>query len=169
MAKFETPQKALQSLELEFGNPELSGPRIIEDLENLHGATNTESESSLILKLKELYLSLTNIGEETLLTRNVLYKLCHKFRDTEGRKMLSVLQECGNSDPLRDIFFREIDSLYTHNVIWSRTAGEKGPKSRHQHVPRRQGTGNRRVAAEKVSCLLCKKEHWTSNLSLIHI
>ena len=32
LAKFETPQKALKSLELEFGNPELSGPKIIEDM-----------------------------------------------------------------------------------------------------------------------------------------
>ena len=56
LAKFETPQKALKSLELEFGNPELSGPKIVGDMKKLSSAISTESESTLILKLKELFV-----------------------------------------------------------------------------------------------------------------
>ena len=55
LARYATPQEALSSLELEYGNPELSGPKIISDMKSLSRATGVESESSLILKIKELH------------------------------------------------------------------------------------------------------------------
>ena len=54
------------SLELEYGNPELSGPKIINDMKALTRATGVESESSLILKIKELHVALKEIRQEHL-------------------------------------------------------------------------------------------------------
>ena len=159
LARYTTPREALSSLELEYGNPELSGPRIINDMKSLSKATGVESESSLILKIKELHVALKEIKQEHLLGRNELYNLCHKFRDHQGEELLDRLYT-EEPDKLRDVFFQQLEKLYTKNTIWSRTNVEKEPKSRHQHVPRRPGTGHLRVAMEKpLNCMICKQEH----------
>merc|ERR1712055_1241676 len=85
LAKYQTPEEALKSLELQFGNPELSGPKIINDLKGLPRATSTETESALILKIKEHYTSLTEINQQRLLGRNELLNLCHKFEKEQGK------------------------------------------------------------------------------------
>ena len=79
LSRYKNPAEALNSLELEYGNPELSGPKIINDLKELPRAAGIEAESSLIMKIKELYVSLSEIRQEQLLGRNELYGLCHKL------------------------------------------------------------------------------------------
>ena len=157
LARYSTPREALSSLELEYGNPELSGPRIINDMKSLSKATGVESESSLILKIKELYVALKEIKQEHLLGRNELYNLCHKFRDHQGEELLDRLYT-EEPDKLRDVFFQQLEKLYTKNTIWSRTNVEKEPKLRHYQVPRR-GTSNLRVASQGTICSLCQRQH----------
>ena len=48
LSRYKNPAEALNSLELEYGNPELSGPKIINDLKELPEAAGIEAESSLL-------------------------------------------------------------------------------------------------------------------------
>ena len=154
LSRYATPEEALTSLELEYGNPELSGPKIINDMKALTPATGVESESSLILKLKELYVALKEIKQEHLLGRNELYNLCHKFGVHQGKELLDSLYT-EKPDKLRDVFFHQLEELYTKNTIWSRTNNEREsrPRERPQHK-----TSNRRLTAYSVSCMLCQKQ-----------
>ena len=166
LSKYDGPESALKSLELEFGNPELSGPKIVADMRKLAPATGTESESAIILKLKELYVSLTEIRQTQLLGRVELYNLCHLFNKTEGQRILKKLQRIKDPEALRVIFFDEIDELYTSNTVWTRTKGETDGKAREQ--PRSTSgrtqprTFSRRVGAEnrqRQPCLFCSGDH----------
>ena len=158
LAKYETPQEALKSLELEFGNPELSGPKIIDDMKRLCCATNTESESALILKLKELYVSLRHIKQEHLLGRNELYNLCHKFRDYEGGKLLGKLYT-EEPDNLRDVFFDHLEDLYTTNTIWIRTDLKRSEKPR-ETFGGHTNNGKIGTESENVECTFCRGNHF---------
>ena len=166
LSRYATPEEALTSLELEYGNPELSGPKIINDMKALAQATGVESESSLILKLKELHVALKEIKQEHLLGRNELYNLCHKLEKYEGRALLYKLKK-EEPDKLREVFFHELEELYTANTIWSRTNAEKEtrPRERPQERTReslwdkpRHKTTNRRLTAFPKYCMLCQKE-----------
>ena len=174
LAKYDGPESALKSLELEFGNPELSGPKIVADMRKLAPATGTESESAMILKLKELYVSLSEIKQTQLLGRNELYNLCHKFKDNEGQRILKKLQKINDPESLRVIFFDEMEDLYTSNTVWVRTKIDSDTKPREQQS--RQATGrshskmfSRRLGAETEeprkssyrSCNLCGEAHGT--------
>merc|ERR1712212_1477296 len=101
-------------------------------MKKLATATGTESESATILKLKELYVSLSEINQTQLLGRNELYNLCHKFKDTEGQRILKKLQKINDPEALRVIFFDEIEDLYTSNTVWTRTKMESDTKPREQ-------------------------------------
>ena len=153
LSRYETPEEALTSLELEYGNPELSGPKIINDMKALNRATGVESESSLILKIKELHVALKEIKQEHLLGRNELYTLCHKLREHKGEELLDKLYT-EEPDQLRDVFFRQLEKLYTKNTIWSRTNAEKGARPRER--PQHRTTTNRRLTADTKSCKLCQ-------------
>ena len=175
LSKYDGPENALKSLELEFGNPELSGPKIVADMKKLATATGTESESAIILKLKELYVSLSEIKQTQLLGRNELYNLCHKFKDTEGQRILKKLQRINDPEALRVIFFDEIEDLYTSNTVWTRTKVETDTKVREQprHASGRTQSKmfSRRLGAEtsladteeerKPTCKLCGEFHQT--------
>ena len=170
LAKYDGPESALKSLELEFGNPELSGPKIVADMRRLATATGTESESAIILKLKELYVSLSEINQTQLLGRNELYNLCHKFKDTEGQRILKKLQKINDPEALRVIFFDEIEDLYTSNTVWTRTKMESDTKP---HEQPRSASGrshskmfSRRLGSEPevprktpIPCNLCGEDH----------
>ena len=171
LTKYKTPEEALKSLELQFGNPELSGPKIINDLKSLPRATSTEAESALILKIKEHYTSLTEINQQSLLGRNELFNLCHKLEKEKGQNLLDTLLNISGEEvlqlkELRRLFFEKLDHLYTRNTIWSRTDVERDRRPREAHKEHgeqfkgsRKYTGNRRTAAEpgKSSCKICKK------------
>ena len=171
LAKYDGPENALKSLELEFGNPELSGPKIVADMKKLATATGTESESATILKLKELYVSLSEINQTQLLGRNELYNLCHKFKDTEGQRILKKLQKINDPEALRVIFFDEIEDLYTSNTVWTRTKMDGDTKAREQprHTAGRSQSKMflRRLGAEAektrkssyLPCKLCGEDH----------
>ena len=156
LARYATPQEALSSLELEYGNPELSGPKIISDMKSLSRATGVESESSLILKIKELHVALKEIKQEHLLGRNELYNLCHKFRERQGEELLDRLYT-EDPDKLRDVFFRQLEKLYTKNTIWSRTNVEKEPHPRPRNAQRGK-TSNLRVNTSTKPCYICQSE-----------
>ena len=171
LAKYDGPESALKSLELEFGNPELSGPKIVADMKKLATATGTESESATILKLKELYVSLSEINQTQLLGRNELYNLCHKFKDTEGQRILKKLQKINDPEALRVIFFDEIEDLYTSNTVWTRTKMDSDTKAREQprHTAGRSQSKmfSRRLGAETEEqrkpfypCILCGEAHF---------
>ena len=172
LAKYDGPESALKSLELEFGNPELSGPKIVADMRKLAPATGTESESAIILKLKELYVSLSEINQTQLLGRNELYNLCHKFKDTEGHRILKKLQKINDPEALRVIFFDQIEDLYTSNTVWMRTKIDSDTKAREQQPRQATGRGHskmfsRRLGAEaegpkksrNASCFICEEAH----------
>ena len=135
LAKYQTPEEALKSLELQFGNPELSGPKIINDLKGLLRATSTETESAAILNIKELYTSLMEINQQHLLGLDVLYNLCHKLRERHGVELMQKLKTEKDPSELREMFFEHIDDMYTTNTIWSRTDLEK---DRRPEEPRRE-------------------------------
>ena len=176
LARYRNPAEALYSLELEFGNPELSGPKIISDLKDLPRAAGTEAESSLIMKIKELYVSLSEIRQEQLLGRNELYGLCHKLRERNGEELLKKLSR-EDPDRLREVFFHQLDEVYTNNTIWSRTGDDKDEKNREvkRQAERPRFKANiRKVAAvsepsvsttepsrKAWSCPVCKGEHRT--------
>ena len=101
LTKYKTPEEALKSLELQFGNPELSGPKIVNDLKGLPRATSTETESALILKIKEHYTSLTEINQQRLLGRNELLNLCHKFEKEQGKVLLRTLLSITGDEALQ--------------------------------------------------------------------
>ena len=159
LARYATPQEALSSLELEYGNPELSGPKIISDMKSLSRATGVESESSLILKIKELHVALKEIKQEHLLGRNELYNLCHKFRERQGEELLDILYT-EKPDKLRDVFFQQLEKLYTKNTIWSRTNVEKESHPRPRNAQRGK-TSNLRVNTSTRQCTFCQgKGHY---------
>ena len=173
LARYKNPAEALSSLELEYGNPELSGPKIINDLKELPKAAGIEAESSLIMKIKELYVSLSEIRQEQLLGRNELYGLCHKLRERHGEELLERLS-MEDPDRLREVFFRQLDQIYTKNTIWSRTGNDKDEKNREvrRQADRPHFKANvRKVAAvsepsasttepyKKAACLGCKGQH----------
>ena len=149
LAKYDGPESALKSLELEFGNPELSGPKIVADMRKLATATGTESESAIILKLKELYVSLSEINQTQLLGRNELYNLCHKFKDTEGQRILKKLQKINDPEALRVIFFDEIEDLYTSNTVWTRTKMESDTKAR-EHPRHASGRSHSKMFSRRL-------------------
>ena len=166
LARYKTPQEALESLELRFGNPELSGPQIIKDLQHLTRATTAENEATLILKVKELFAQLTEIDQQHLLGVDVLYNLCHKFRERQGEAMMEKLKPEKDPTRLRTLFCEKMDSMYTTNTIWSRTNLERDRRPRETHKEHRESfrsskghTGNRRTTAEfgKRSCTVCKQ------------
>ena len=173
LARYKNPAEALNSLELQYGNPELSGPKIINDMKELPGAANTEAESSLIMKIKDLYVSLTEIKQEQLLGRNELYGLCHKLSERNGKELLQKLSR-EDPDNLRKVFFHQVGEIYTNNTIWSRTGDHKDGKnhdakrqperSRFKANVRKVATGSEPSATttepRKKSCNLCKGEHW---------
>ena len=168
LARHKSPQEALESLELQFGNPELSGPQIIKDLRHLTKATTHENEAALILKIRELFAQLAEIDQEQLLGIDVLLSLCHKFRERQGEALQEKLQTEKHPRRLREIFCKQIDMLYTLNTTWSRTDEEKDkrqrepPKAhREQFKNRGRYTDTRRTAAENdnKSCKICKGDH----------
>ena len=150
LARYKNPAEALSSLELEYGNPELSGPKIINDLRELPKAAGTEAESSLIMKVKELYVSLSEIRQEHLLGRNELYGLCHKLRERHGEELLEQLS-MEDPDRLRELFFRKLDQMYTKNTIWSRTGNDKDGKNRE--VKRQAGQPHLKANVRKVAAV----------------
>ena len=158
LSRYATPEEALTSLELEYGNPELSGPKIINDMKALTRATGVESESSLILKIKELHVALNEIKQEHLLGRNELYNLCHKFREHQGEELLGRLYT-EEPDNLREVFFDQLEKLYTKNTIWSRTDLERSKKPRetfedHSSI-RKIGT-----ESQNLECTFCGGNHF---------
>ena len=174
LAKYKTPEEALKSLELQFGNPELSGPKIINDLKSLPKATTIESESALILKIKEHYTSLTEINQQRLLGRNELLNLCHKFKEEQGRILLRTLlsitgEEALQLEELRKVFFEKLNNQYTENTIWSRTDLEKDkrpeePRRDHKDTGKNPDryTNIRRSATEHGGervCKICNGNH----------
>ena len=172
VSRHTTPAKALKDLELEFGNPELAGPKIINDMKGLSKAFTREAESKIIIDLKDLYASLREIEQEQLLGRNEIYNLIHLLRDRQGEKLLELLTQETDSERLRTIFFDELDSVYTHNTIFSRTElhkekkphsrDTKGPsKGRHQTKNMRVATGGAGNKSYSPTCHLCKMQHWT--------
>ena len=175
LTKYQTPEEALKSLELQFGNPELSGPKIVNDLKNLPRATSTETESALILKIKEHYTSLTEINQQHLLGRNELLNLCHKFEKEQGKILLRTLlsingDEALQMEELRKVFFEKLDEQYTENTVWSRTDLEKDRRSeepRREHKDRFKNleryTDTRRSATEhggEKVCKICNGAHF---------
>ena len=173
LSKYQDPEEALKSLELQFGNPELSGPKIVNDLKCLPRATSTEEESALILKVKEHYTSLTEINQQRLLGRNELLNLCHKFEKEQGKILLRTLlsitgDEALQMEELRKVFFEKLDQQYTENTIWSRTNIERDRRPRETHKEPREHfkstkryTDNRRTTAEsgKKLCKICEGDH----------
>ena len=158
LSRYATPKEALTSLELEYGNPELSGPKIINDMKALTRATGVESESSLILKIKELHVALNEIKQEHLLGRNELYNLCHKFREHQGEELLGRLYT-EEPDNLKEVFFNQLEKLYTKNTIWSRTDLERSKKPRetfgdHSSI-RKIGTDSK-----DLECTFCGGNHF---------
>ena len=133
LARYKTPKLALDSLELQFGNPELSGPALVKDLQNLTRATTAENEASLILKIREIFEQLAEIDRQQLLGVDVLFNLCHKFREQQGVALLKKLKAENDPTRTRELFRTEIDDLYTTNTIWSRTSLEK--RTREPVVP----------------------------------
>ena len=177
LAKYQTPEEALKSLELQFGNPELSGPKIINDLKNLPRSTSTEAESALILKIKEHYTCLIEINQQRLLGRNELFNLCHKFEKEQGKDLLRTLlnitgDEALQLEELRKVFFQRLDDLYTRNTIWSRTDLEKDRRPeepRREHKDRFKNpdryTDTRRSTTEHGGervCKICNGNHHNS-------
>ena len=170
LARYKTPQEALESLELRFGNPELSGPQIIKDLQHLTRATTAENEAALILKIKEFFAQLTEIHQQHLLGVDVLYNLCHKFRERQGEAMIEKLKTEKDPTKLRTLFCEQMDSMYTTNTIWSRTNLEKdrrpeGPRGEHRDGIKKPNiyTNTRRSATEHVEervCKICKGDHF---------
>ena len=170
LARSKTPQEALESLELRFGNPELSGPQIIKDLQHLTRATTAENEAALILKIKEFFAQLTEIHQQHLLGVDVLYNLCHKFRERQGEAMIEKLKTEKDPTKLRTLFCEQMDSMYTTNTIWSRTNLEKdrrpeGPRGEHRDGIKKPNiyTNTRRSATEHVEervCKICKGDHF---------
>ena len=177
LSKYQTPEEALKSLELQFGNPELSGPKIVNDLKCLPRATSTEGESALILKIKEHYTSLTEIKQQHLLGKNELLNLCHKFEREQGRVLLRTLlsitgDEALQMEEMRKVFFEKLDELYTENTIWSRTNLEKDRRPEEPRGEQRDGikkpniyTNTRRSATatehvEERVCKICKGDHF---------
>ena len=174
LTRYATPQEALKSLELEFGNPELSGPKIISDMKSLSKATSVEGESTLISKLRELHDALKEIKQEHLLGRNELYTLCHKLGEHQGLELLGILSTEGpEPDRLRHVFFRQLEKLYTKNTIWSRSraTGEKSEHNPRLSRESRPRTSNRRVtsdgATHQLICLLCDRQHNTFRCPLL--
>ena len=159
LAKYQTPEEALKSLELQFGNPELSGPKIINDLKGLQRATSTETESAVILKIKEHYTSLIEINQQHLLGLDVLYNLCHKFRERQGEAIMQMLKTEKDPVRLRTMFFERLDDMYTTNTIWSRTNLNNDKKPAE---PTKGYTDIRRIDAEseKKKCIFCKGGHF---------
>ena len=159
LAKYQTPEEALKSLELQFGNPELSGPKIINDLKVLPRATTTEAESALILKIKEHHTSLLEINQQHLLGLDVLYNLCHKFRERQGEAIMQMLKTEKDPVRLRTMFFERLDDMYTTNTIWSRTNLNNDKKPAE---PTKGYTDIRRIDAEseKKKCIFCKGGHF---------
>ena len=174
LTKYQNPEEALKSLELQFGNPELSGPKIVNDLKGLPRATSTETESALILTIKEHYTSLQEINQQRLLGRNELLNLCHKFREEQGKVLLRMLlsitgDEALQLEMLRKVFFDKLNEAYTENTIWSRTDTEKDrrprepPKEhREQFKSFKRYTDNRRTTAEseEIVCKICQGNHY---------
>ena len=174
LGRYKNPAEALSSLELEYGNPELSGPKIINEMKELPRATGTEAESALIMKIKDLYVSLSEIRQEQLLGRDQLYRLCHKLSERNGKELLKKLSR-EDPDKLREVFFQQVDEIYTNNTIWSRTADHKDGKT--QEMKRRPDQSRFKANVRKVAtvsepsagttepsplCRVCKGEHWTS-------
>ena len=169
LARYKTPQEALESLELRFGNPELSGPQIIKDLQHLTRATTAENEAALILQIKEFFAQLTEIDQQHLLGVDVLYNLCHKFRERMGEAIMEKLKSEKDPTRLRKLFCERIDSMYTTNTIWSRTNLEKDrrpeePKRDHKDRGKNPDryTNIRRSATEyggEKVCKICNGNH----------
>ena len=169
LARYKTPQEALESLELRFGNPELSGPQIIKDLQHLTRATTAENEAALILQIKEFFAQLTEIDQQHLLGVDVLYNLCHKFRERMGEAIMEKLKSEKDPTRLRKLFCERIDSMYTTNTIWSRTNLEKDRRPeepRRDHKDRGKNpdryTNIRRSATEyggEKVCKICNGNH----------
>ena len=173
LARYKTPKLALDSLELQFGNPELSGPALVKDLQNLTRATTAENEASLILKIREIFEQLAEIDRQQLLGVDVLFNLCHKFREQQGVALLKKLKAENDPTRTRELFRTEIDDLYTTNTIWSRTSLEK--RTREPVVPPRENrrdrqhpgryADNRRTTTgsegSRATCKICKEGHNT--------
>ena len=100
-----------------------------------------------------------------------MYNLCHKFKDTEGQRILKKLQKINDPEALRVIFFDEIEELYTSNTVWNRTKMESDTKARDhpRHTSGRSHSKmvSRRVGAEAKEprkssyppCKLCGEAH----------
>jgi hypothetical protein len=165
LSKHSSPEKLLADLELEYGNPELSGPKIVNDMKALPQSAGLDSESSTILKIKEHWVSLSEIKQEHLLGRNELYSLCHKLSEREGMRIQKEMHSVKDLDQLRKTFFEELDELYTKNITWSRTDLEKRPPREHKDpvhkdpYPRnstqRKHTSTDHMSSRVMWCCLC--------------
>jgi hypothetical protein len=166
LSKHSSPEKLLSDLELEYGNPELSGPKIVNDMKGLPRCAGPDSESSTILKMKEHWVSLGEIKQEHLLGRNELYSLCHKLSDREGMRIQKELHSVRDLDQLRKTFFEELDELYTKNTIWSRTDLDKKPSREYKNPVSkepypRNSTQRKHTSTNHINpghCCLCQGE-----------
>ena len=110
------------------------------------------------------------IRQEQLLGRNELYKLCHLLRDRHGEELLERLS-WEEPDQLIEVFFNQLDQMYTKNTIWSRTSNDKDKhrETKRQDERPRVRTSIRNATTvpdtqkepRKKSCVLCKGEHWS--------
>ena len=129
---YRDPTEALASLELTYGKPELSGPKIREDMKRLPIAGNMKEESEIIQKIITHYAELKSISQQGLLGKDVLLNLCHKLRMNQGMEILAAVQSLENPDDVRNLFFKKLDELYSLNTLWYRTEMENRPQGAHR-------------------------------------
>ena len=77
---YKNSRGALESLELTFGRPELSGPKIRDDMKNFSKAITVDEECEVILKIRQHWAELSAFDQLCLISKDVLLNLCHKLR-----------------------------------------------------------------------------------------
>ena len=119
---YKNPREALESLELTFGKPELSGPKIRDDMKNLSKASTMDEECEVILKIRQHWAELSAIDQLCLISKDVLLNLCHKLRPDKDERILEKIQGLVNQEELQEVFLESLDKQYTLNTMMKRTS-----------------------------------------------
>ena len=119
LAAFPTAQAAIDSLELRFGNPCLSGPHLITQLKQIPEARNDREEMNNLARIRELRAQLREIQCEGLVTHSVVFNILHSLTPVTGKDMMGKLSLDKNlsSEETRIQLWRLLDQQYVTNTM----------------------------------------------------
>jgi hypothetical protein len=116
---FSSVKAALDSLDLEFGNPRLAGPDIIREMESLVDRKLTENE--VIKEIQLLFARLQLVRGEELVTQDVIFHVIHALGATTGKTFLDALSSITEPVAIRTKFFALLEARYITNTQWLRS------------------------------------------------